>query len=123
MLVYQKTQGPVSFHQAAAIGQAGSADSKGSGYSPNNDPCNGTGGTGQIIAVGKNTITIKRHDGINEIIQLTDQTKIRTATSAIAQSDLKIGDRVTVVVGSMHDEGSTAVAVLVCNSASRQPVK
>lgn len=77
------------------------------------DPCNGTGGTGQIISAGNNSITIKRHDGVNEIINLTNQTTIRTSAGAASQSDLKTGVRVTVVVESNH----TATIILICNAA------
>src|SRR5689334_15859523 len=44
------------------------------------DPCNGTGGTGQIISVGSKTITIKRRDGTNETISITDKTGIKNST-------------------------------------------
>jgi glycopeptide antibiotics resistance protein len=83
------------------------------------DPCNGTGGTGQIVSAGKNTITIKRGDGINQIITLTDHTRIRTSAGTASQSNLKIGDRVTVVV----DGSETATTVLVCKASSLQPAK
>jgi glycopeptide antibiotics resistance protein len=76
------------------------------------DPCNGTGGTGQIVSLGNNTITIKRNDGINEIINLTDKTTIKNSLGTLSQSDLKTGDRVTVVVMADH----IATAVLVCNT-------
>ncbi len=82
------------------------------------DPCNGTGGTGQIVSVGDNSITIKRQDGINEIIKLTDKTTIRNSAGPVSISNLKTGDRVTVVVMSKH----TATVVLVCNEP-KPPVK
>jgi len=83
------------------------------------DPCGGTGGTGQIVSVGNNTITIKRHDGVNETIKLTDKTTIRNSVASLSISDLKAGDRVTVVVMSHH----TATTVLVCNGQGSKPVK
>jgi glycopeptide antibiotics resistance protein len=83
------------------------------------DPCNGTDGTGQIISVGINTITIKRRDGTSEIIKLTDKTTMRNSAGPISKSDLKRGDRVTVVVMSQH----TATVVLVCNAPSSKSVK
>ena len=81
------------------------------------DPCNGTGGTGQIISIGNSTITIKRNDSVNEIINLTNKTTIKNSAGAIPKSDLKTGDRVTVVVMSHH----TATVVLVCSATNSKP--
>jgi glycopeptide antibiotics resistance protein len=83
------------------------------------DPCGSTGGTGQIVSAGKNTITIKRGDGISQIITLTDHTTIRTPSGAASQSDLKIGDRVTLVI----DDSESATLVLICNASRLQPAK
>ena len=114
-----KRQAPVSFRRGAKNGQSDSFGN-GEGSIPQGvDPCNGTGGTGQIVSVGNNTITIKRHDGTSVLINFTDQTTIRTSAGAASKSDLKTGDRVTVVVRSNH----TATTVLVCNEASPEPVK
>ncbi|MEY4628978.1 MAG: hypothetical protein RLZZ595_1304, partial [Bacteroidota bacterium] len=74
------------------------------------DPCNGTMGTGQIISIAENTITIKRRDGKNEVVVLTEKTDMRNSGGQITKSILKVGDRVTVVI----DETNTAMAVLVC---------
>jgi len=63
--------------------------------------------------MGNNTITIKRNDGISQIIKLTDRTKIRTSMGPASESDLKTGDRVTVVI----DSSETATLVLICNAA------
>ncbi|HWB25551.1 MAG TPA: hypothetical protein VG738_08720 [Chitinophagaceae bacterium] len=75
------------------------------------DPCKGTGGTGQIISVEDNGITIRRHDGVSEVIKLTDKTIIKNSAGPLSKSGLKAGDNVTVVVMSNH----TATVVLVCN--------
>jgi len=75
------------------------------------DLCGGTGGTGQIVSVGNHTITIKRNDGVTQMLALTDRTVIRTSTGPAAASELKIGDRVTVVVY----DGETATTVLLCS--------
>jgi len=83
------------------------------------DPCGGTGGTGQIISLGNSSITIKRNDGVNEIIRLTDKTVIKNAVVSLLPSDLKIGNRVTVVVLTDH----IATTVLVCNGSGTEPVK
>jgi glycopeptide antibiotics resistance protein len=74
------------------------------------DPCNGTMGTGQIISIAENTITIKRRDGKDEIVVLTEKTDMRNSGGPITKSILKVGDRVTVVI----DDSNTAMAVLVC---------
>ena len=75
------------------------------------DPCNGTGGTGHIVSVGNNTITMQGAKGTSQIIKLTDKTKIRSSAGPASKSDLKTGDGVTVVI----DESETALLVLICN--------
>jgi glycopeptide antibiotics resistance protein len=77
------------------------------------DLCGGTGGTGLIVSLGNHTMTIKRNDGVMQTLTLTDRTTIRTAAGPASASDLKIGDRVTVVVY----DGETATAVFVCTAA------
>ena len=74
------------------------------------DLCGGTGGTGAILTTNKNGFTLKRRDGVLEEIKLTDKTIIKNANGPISKIDLKIGDRVTVVI----DETETASLVLVC---------
>ena len=117
--VYPKGQQPVNSVRGADQGQFDRFDNGEGGISPGVDPCNGTGGTGQIVSVGHNTITIKRGDGNNQIIKLTDQTKIRTSVGPASESDLKKGNRVTVVI----DGSETATIVLICNAAIQEPVK
>lgn len=80
------------------------------GTSKGVDPCNGTMGTGQIISIAENTITIKRRDGKDEVIVLTEKTDMRNSGGQITKSILKVGDRVTVVI----DDSNNAIAVLVC---------
>jgi len=75
------------------------------------DLCGGTGGTGQIVSVGNHTMTIKRKDGVTQALTLTDRTTIRTLAGPAAASELKVGDRVTVVVY----DGETATTVFVCS--------
>lgn len=80
------------------------------------DPCGGTGGIGPIVSVGSSTFTIKRKkNGITQIIKLTNQTTIRNSAGFASESDLKIGERVTLVGGPNPDGSFTAEAVLVCN--------
>jgi len=79
------------------------------------DLCGGTGGNGQIVSVGNNEFTMKRHDsGIDQIIHLTGQATIRTSAGSISLSDLKIGYRVTLVGGPNPDGSFTADTVVVC---------
>ncbi len=80
------------------------------GVSKGVDPCNGTMGTGQIISMAENTITIERRDGKDEVVVLTEKTTMSNAGGPITKSILKVGDRVTVVI----DDSNTAMAVLVC---------
>lgn len=77
-----------------------------------NDPCNGTGGTGQIIDVENNSIDIRRNDGVVQTIKFTANTMIKNSMGPVSKSDLKIGNRVTLVI----DESETASFILVCNS-------
>lgn len=79
-----------------------------------NDLCGGTGGTGQIIGKGNHSITIKRKDGIEEAIHLSGKTSIKNSSGNITEEDLKMGDRVTVVVGLIPEDPQAASLVLVC---------
>ena len=74
------------------------------------DLCGGSGGTGAILSFNKNSFILKRRDGAIEEIKLTDKTIIKNIKGPIQKIDLKIGDRVTVVI----DETETASLVLVC---------
>ena len=78
------------------------------------DPCRGSGGTGEIIGIAEHAITIKRNDGKKELIRIIDKTAIRSSEGAASESDLKIGDRVTVVVGLLEEDSQTASLILVC---------
>lgn len=75
------------------------------------DLCDGTGGTGEIIDKGNNAITIKSKAGITQLIHLSDNTMIKTSAGPASETDLTIGDHVTVVI---MDESSVATTVLVC---------
>jgi glycopeptide antibiotics resistance protein len=81
------------------------------------DLCGGTGGNGQIISVGNNSMVMKRKDGSNQIINLTDQTTIKTSTGSASVSDLKTGDRITLVGGPNPNGSFTADTVVVCSAA------
>jgi len=108
---YQNGQFPIGFEKAV-IHESRTIDQH-SQPIQGDDPCNGTGGTGQITSVGNQSITIKRKDGVSQIIKLTIQTVIKNSTSTIPASELKMGQRVTLII----DETETASLVLVCNES------
>ncbi len=82
------------------------------------DLCEGTGGKGQIVSVGKNEFTIKRNDdGSDQVIRLTGQATIKTSAGSASLSDMKIGYSVTLVGHSNPDSSFTANTVVVCNGA------
>ncbi|MDB5254910.1 MAG: VanZ family protein [Candidatus Nomurabacteria bacterium] len=95
----------------------------GVGQSDNGDLCGGTGGTGQIISTGNNTIVMKRGDGKNQIVNFTSQTTIKTSNGPASQSDLKTGDRITLVGGPNPDGSFTADAVFVCSLTGSETQK
>lgn len=84
------------------------------------DLCGGTRGNGEIVSVGSNTFTLKLNEGGEKgggilIVNLTDRATIETSTGFVALSDLKIGDRVTLVGSDNRDGTFTADAVVVCS--------
>lgn len=109
LLVFAK-QNELGFEPKHERNQPNRMEQTKDGVSKGVDPCNGTMGTGQIISIAENTITIKRRDGKDEVVVLTEKTDMRNAGGPITKSILKIGDRVTVVI----DDSNTAMAVLVC---------
>jgi glycopeptide antibiotics resistance protein len=74
------------------------------------DPCNGTGGTGQIISKGLHFFMLKSKEGRTQKVLLTPSTSIKTSAGSANESDLQVGNRVTIVI----DESETAQLVLVC---------
>jgi hypothetical protein len=82
------------------------------------DLCGGTGGIGHISSMGTNTFTIQRKNGSAQLINLTGQTTIKTSAGAALQSDLKIGDAVTLVGDPNSDGSFTANTVVVCGGIS-----
>ncbi len=78
------------------------------------DLCGGTGGNGQIVSVGNNEFTLKRNDGSDMVVHLTGQATIKTSAGPVSLSDLKTGDRVTLVGGRNPDGNFTAYTVVVC---------
>lgn len=92
------------------------------------DLCGGTGGNGQVVSIGNNTFTLKLNNGSNKskqnggnlIVNLTDRSTIETSAGAASLSDLKIGDRVTLVGGPNSDGTFTADAVVVCQGVNTE---
>ncbi|NBO50278.1 MAG: hypothetical protein EBU80_11285 [Chitinophagia bacterium] len=78
------------------------------------DLCNGTGGTGAILSVEKDHFKLKRRDGKEEMIYVTVDTEIMTSNGKTTLSELKIGQRVTIVTGPDDHGKMVAAAVLVC---------
>lgn len=79
------------------------------------DLCGGTGGNGQIISIGNKEFTMKRNDnGSSRIVHLTDKATIETSSGLASLSDLKTGDRVTLVGGPNRDGSFSADYVVVC---------
>lgn len=81
------------------------------------DLCGGTGGNGQIVSIGDNAIVMQRNDGGNQTVALADGAAIHTPTGAGSISDLKAGDRITLVGGPNLDGSFAAEAVFVCSAA------
>lgn len=111
--IYPKT--PVTRPISGAVGtdKAGT-DNIGAQNGQGGDLCGGTNGTGEIIGreeSGDGTIILKRNDGTPETIDLAEKTVIKNSSGVISASDLKIGDRATVVI---MGEARVADAVLVC---------
>lgn len=77
------------------------------------DLCNGTPGTGQVIAIGENSFSIKRRDGLVQIIKLTKGTVIKNSKGVVGFNEIKLEDKVTLVI----DDTETASLILICGIA------
>lgn len=84
------------------------------------DLCGNTSGNGAIVSIGNNSFTLLHNDGRNLIVNLTSQATIETSTSFASLSDLKAGDRVTLVGDDNRDGTFTANAVVVCGGTEVQ---
>lgn len=114
---YQKGRLPLSFEQGPGTDRSDHPDKDKGGIPGADDPCGGTGGLGQIVGTGSHAITVKTRDGSEQLIKLTDQTKIRNSAGALLASNLKIGNRVTIVTFESDQDGNKiATVVLVCNT-------
>ncbi len=109
---YKNITLPISFEAGAHHTTLDNFKSLQNGSAKCCDLCNGTGGTGVIVAMNSLSITIKgkKGNGENQQIKLTEKTVIRNSAGIITKSILKIGDHVTVII----NESETASLVLVC---------
>lgn len=77
------------------------------------DLCNGTPGTGQVIAIGENSFSIKRRDGVVQVIKLSKGTVIKNSKGVVDFNEIKLEDKVTLVI----DDTETASLILICGIA------
>lgn len=84
-------------------------------YAQSGDLCGGTGGNGEIVSLGNNSFTLLHNDGRNLIVNLTSRATIETSTGFVPHTDLKIGERVTLVGDDNRDGTFTADAVVICS--------
>ncbi len=115
--LYHKSHLRASIGVGAGGGQSNSIGNGEGAIPQSGDLCGGTGGNGQIISIGKNTITMKRKNGRSQIIHLANQVtiKISAGSASASLSDLKIRDRITLVGGPNPDGSFTANGVFVCS--------
>lgn len=79
------------------------------------DLCGGTGGIGYVLNVDKNIVTLKINDSTLLHVTCTEQTIFKALTGNIAITDLKIGDRLTLIGDARHDGNFDATTILVCS--------
>ncbi|OGG41356.1 hypothetical protein A2837_02460 [Candidatus Kaiserbacteria bacterium RIFCSPHIGHO2_01_FULL_46_22] len=117
LVVYPISHQPVINPRGGAGGmQSERLDNEQEGEVPQGeDLCGGTGGVGEIVSVGNDSFTIERNDNQNLTVNLARQATIDTPAGPASVSDLKTGDRVTLVGGPNPDGSFTAEAVFVCN--------
>lgn len=114
--VYHRIQVRESLGRSAG-GQTNHLSNQQEGTVPQSgDLCGGTGGNGEIVSIGNNTFNLKMNNGNTRIIYLISHAtiKISTASTSASESDLKVGDRVTLVGGPNPDGSFTARGVYVC---------
>ena len=114
---YHRIQARESLGRSAG-GQTNRLGNKQEGAIPQSgDLCGGTGGNGEIVSLGKNVFTLKLNDGSKRIVDLANQAtiKISAGSSSASESDLKVGDRVTLVGAPNSDGSFTANGVYVCS--------
>jgi hypothetical protein len=78
------------------------------------DPCGGTGGNGQVISVENGSFVMERNDGRSQTVNLAAGAALHAPAGTGSVSDLKTGDRITLVGGPNPDGSFTADDVFVC---------
>jgi glycopeptide antibiotics resistance protein len=101
---YQKF--PIRLERAPEGGQAAQG----------RDLCGGTGGNGRIVSAGDSSVVMERNDGKSQSVNFTDRVEINTPAGPGSVSDLKVGDRATLVGDTNPDGSFTANAVFVCSA-------
>ncbi len=114
---------PKQTNPATANNTVGNASTETVNGKAAEDPCGGSGGTGQISSVGSNSITVTQNNNTTVVISLTAHTTIRNAAGKISKTDLHVGDRVTLVVDLHGDGTGTATTVLVCLGVRPHPAR
>ncbi|MBP7831785.1 MAG: VanZ family protein [Candidatus Pacebacteria bacterium] len=108
--IYPRNQ-PVNPNGSAGAGLIESDAAKGDAAAGTN-LCGATNGTGEIAAIGKTSISLKLNDDSIQKIGIGKKTEIKNPNGPITLADLKVGDRVTIVITN----DVTAEAILVCGN-------
>ncbi len=118
--VYHNNQSNTSIKIGTSDGQFQNTGNKESEIPQSGDLCGGTGGKGQIVSVENNKILMKRNEGGNLIIHITNQTTIKTSNNpnSASESDLKPEDRITIGGKSNPDGSFNARVVVVCSDTA-----
>lgn len=90
---------------------------------PAGDLCGGTGGNGEIASIEDRSFTLTENDGSSLVVTLSSSAMIKTSSGTAAVSDLKIGDRVTLVGDSHRDGTFTADFVMLCAATQGSPAQ
>lgn len=113
---YRRTYLQANFERSAGSSQNRLGNTQEGPIPQSGDLCGGTGGNGEIVSLDTNAFSLKLKNGTNRLIHLANQTTIKTsAGSSATESDLKTGDRVTLVGGPNPDGSFTANGIFVCS--------
>lgn len=85
-----------------------------------NDLCGGTGGNGQIASIDGSAFVMRRNNGENQAVYLAGNAEVHIPAGHGSASDLKEGDRVTLVGGPNPDGSFAADAVFVCGAPRQE---
>lgn len=73
--------------------------------------CGNTQGTGKVVRQNNSELTITRNDGTLQTMKIAERATIKNDSGTLSVSDLRAGQRVTVVVG----DDETVSTILVCS--------